>query len=166
MYRNLILIAVIIWVSGMSNVWAQRQDDQPIPFVFTQMVESGTFDGTALRLSGGGEATPYLSDQPERTLQGETENKEFIRAWDAPGISDVSATLTLVDGSTFPLRLLAAQLEGGGFRYAVQSDTTIPSEFGPAKLDINLNGCISGCSELCPFNFSRVFFNKLVPCKP
>ena len=166
MYRILILIAVVIWFSGMSNVWAQRENDKPIPFVFTQMVESGTFDATALRLSGGGKSTPYLSDQPERTLQGKTENKEFAKAWDAPGISDVSATLTLVNGGTFQLRLLAAQFEGGGFSYTVQSDATIPSEFGPATLDIKLNGCISGCSELCPFNFSRVFFNKLVPCKP
>ena len=166
MNRNLVLIAVGIWLSGMSNASAQRQDDAPIPFVFTQMVESGTFDGTKLTVSGVGEATPYLSDQPERTLQGETENKEFSKAWDAPGTSSVPATLTLTDGTTFPLRLLAAQLNGGRFRYAVQSDATIPSEFGAATLAIVLNGCISGCSKICPFNFSRVFFNKLVPCKP
>jgi len=118
--RNLMLIVVGIWLSGMSNAWAQRQDDAPIPFVFTQMVEGGTFDGTELTVSGVSKATPYLSDQPERTL----------------------------------------------FRYAVQSDAMIPSEFGAATLAIELNGCIIGCSEMCPFNFSRVFFNKLVPCKP
>ena len=164
--RNLMLIVVGIWLSGMSNAWAQRQDDAPIPFVFTQMVEGGTFDGTELTVFGVSKATPYLSDQPERTLQGKTENKEFAKAWDAPGTSSVPATLTLGDGNTFPLRLLAAQLNSGGFRYAVQADAMIPSEFGAATLAIELNGCIIGCSEMCPFNFSRVFFNKLVPCKP
>ena len=166
MNRNLVLIAVGIWLSGISNASAQRQDDAPIPFVFTQMVEGGTFDGTELKVSGVGEATSYLSDQPERTLQGKTENKEFAKAWNAPGTSSVPAVLTLSDGTTFPLRLLATQLNGGGFRYVVKSDATIPSEFGAATLAIVLNGCISGCSEMCPFNFSRVFFNKLVPCKP
>ena len=151
---------------GRKKEGGKRKEEGKSKGVFTQMVEGGTFDGTELTVSGVSKATPYLSDQPERTLQGKTENKEFAKTWDAPGTSSVPATLTLGDGNTFPLRLLAAQLNSGGFRYAVQSDATIPSEFGPATLAIELNGCISGCSELCPFNFSRVFFNKLVPCKP
>lgn len=163
--RLLCLFFVFAIVVTASDAQAQRQDDAPIPFVFTQPIEDARFDGQVLEVSGVGEATPYLSDRPERTLKGETKNPAFAKAWDAPGSQGVEATLNLEDGSTIALRLLSATFEKTVFRYNVESESSIPSQFGSATMEIYLNGCITGCSELCPFNFSRVFFNKLVPCK-
>ena len=166
MWAKYCVIAIVIVVVGTSAALTQRQDDAPIPFVFTQSIESGAFDGGVLSVAGAGAATPYLSDGPERTLQGETENQELVKAWNAPGGSGVPATLDLGDGTAVSLRLMSAEFDGDRFRYAVETEGTIPGQFGPATLAIELNGCITGCSDVCPFNFSRVFFNKLVPCTP
>ncbi len=157
------LAALLVWpAEGV----AQAQDDAPILFDFTQVTEAGSFDGATLILNGVGDKTPYLSDRPERTIAGTIENAALVKAWDHRGVSGVSASLRIREVGAFPHRLTTAAFGPRTLSYGVSAvEGTIPKTFGPATLVIALNGCITGCSDICPFNFSRVFFNKLVPCK-
>jgi len=159
----------ICWLTllALTALARAQAEDGPIPFVFTQTASRASLGTGDLVLDGIGEASTYLSDRPERTLKGKLDNLELVQAWAHPGATGVAARLFEGETLIAEIKLLGASYADGAMRYRIEGAPTGQSrEIAPARLEIDLNGCITGCSKTCPFNFSRVFFNQLVPCKP